>query len=117
MKDRTQSRLASVIAIIAGVWLLASPLWISMTGWSLTNIIIVGVIIGLAGLIQLLWINTVPSWVVILAAVWLFISAFIFDMSAAAVWNMVITAAVVFVDAIWDNIEVGHMQHGQHVRI
>jgi hypothetical protein len=38
-------------------------------------------------------------------------------MSAAAVWNVVITATVVFVDAIWDNIEVGHMQHGQHARI
>lgn len=117
MKDKYQARLASILAVVAGAWLMLSPLWIEMSGGALTNVLIVGGLIGVAGLVQLFWANTIPSWFNSLAAIWLFASAFFFTVSVSAAWNMVITATVVFALAIWDSVEVGHMQHGQHARI
>lgn len=117
MKDRDQSRVASILTVISGAWLMVSPLWIEMTGGALANILIVGGLIGLSGLVQLFWTNTLPSWINGLVAVWLFASAFLFTISASAAWNMIVTAAVVFVLAVWDSIEISHMHHNQHARI
>src|SRR6266436_6448443 len=102
MNDITQSRVASMLAVATGAWLLLSPLIISVSGASLVNQMIIGGIITVAGLVQLFWVNTVPSWVTGLAAVELFIAAFVFTASAAAVWSQVILAAITFVLATWD---------------
>ena len=109
--QQTQSRFASIIMLLAGIWVAISPIWISVTGGALASVIITGVIIALAGLVQYFWHVTVPSWVAGIAAVWLFISAFAFSVSTAAAWNQIIFAIVSFVLAYWDGMEVSQLQH------
>lgn len=116
MESIQQSRLASVLTLLAGVWVIMSPAFISITGGALVNIMIVGGIIALAGLVQLMSTSSLPSWVVGIAAVWLFIAAFVFNVSNAISWNEVISAIVVFILATWDGVEITQVQHGQHSR-
>jgi xanthine/uracil/vitamin C permease (AzgA family) len=115
MQNLSQSRLASVLAVIVGAWLLLTPLAISMTGAALVNILVVGGVIALAGLVQLFWMNTLPSWVTALAAIWLFISAFAYSVSNGAAWNEVVFAVVTFILATWDGIEVGQVRREHHM--
>lgn len=109
MDDVAQSRTASVLNILVGIWLALSPIWISLFGagqfWSLY---IVAGIFAVFGFIQLFTENTAPSWIIGLAAVWLFISAFALNVSSAAAWNQVITAIVAFVLAVWDGSMLEH---------
>ena len=114
MNDTVQSRVASLLSVAAGGWLLISPLFISISGPELVNTYIVGGIIAAAALIQLLWENTLPSWVNALAAAWLAISTLVFSMSGAALWSALIAAAVAFVLAVWDGIEVDQVMQ-KHV--
>lgn len=112
MQDRDQSMLASVLSLVAGVWIAISPIWLSMSGGQRTSVIITGVVIALASLAQLGMRNAMPSWVNAVAAVWLFISALVFTAGTAAIWNEVIAAIVVFLLAGWDGAEVNHFnQH------
>ena len=108
-----QSRFASVLMVLVGIWVATSPIWISVTDAALTNMIITGSVIALAGLFQMFWRAVVPSWVAGVAAVWLFISAFIFDMSTAASWNQVISALFTMVLAYWDGFEIAQVQRHQ----
>ncbi len=110
MRDLLQSRIASVVTFLVGVWLVLTPLAISMTGASLVNIYIVGGIIALAGLVQYFWMNELPSYIAILAAVWAFISAFAFTVSTAAAWNLALTGVAIFLVAIWDGFEVSEFR-------
>lgn len=71
MNSLGQSRLASVVALLVGAWVAISPIWISVTGGALTSVIITGIVIAVAGLVQLFWKNAIPSWISGLAAVWL----------------------------------------------
>jgi hypothetical protein len=110
MKDIDQSRTASVLTLIVGLWVAFSPLFISVSGFALGSVIVLGAIIAIAGLIQLFWENVLPSWVSGIAAVLLFILAFIpMSLGMSAVWNMLISGIVVFVLAIWDEVEVSHL--------
>jgi len=111
MKDIYQSRIASLLTIVAGAWLMLSPLAITMSGAALVSILITGGVIALVGLVQLFWMNTLPSWVSALAAIWLFVAAFIFSASTAAILNQTITATIAFVIAVWDGLEVGEVQN------
>lgn len=106
-----QSRVASALMMLAGIWVAISPIWISMTGGSLASVITTGSVIALAGFVQLFWKAVVPSWVAGLAAVWLFVSAFTYTISTAAAWNQVIVAVVTAVLAYWDGFEVAQVQH------
>ncbi|HVW23572.1 MAG TPA: SPW repeat protein [Candidatus Saccharimonadales bacterium] len=65
---------------------------------------------ALAGLVQLFWEITLPSWISGLAAVWLFISAFAFTNSNGAMWSEVLSAIAVFLLSYWDGFEVAHLQ-------
>ena len=114
MDHVTQWRVASVLAVAVGVWLLVSPLFIAMTGTILINTLVVGGIITLAGLAQLIWENTIPSWVSGIAAVWLMVSAVVFSVSGAALWSQLIAAAAAFLLAAWDGFEVDQVSQ-QHV--
>jgi uncharacterized membrane protein len=116
MQSIQQSRLASVLILLAGVWVLISPVFISITGGALVNIMIMGGIIALAGLVQLMWTSSLPSWVGGIVAVWLFIAAFVFNVSNAISWNEVISAIIVFMLVTWDGVEITQVQHGQHSR-
>jgi hypothetical protein len=114
MQDQlNQSRTASVILLLAGVWVATSPIWISMTGGALTSTIITGIIVALAGLVQFFWRVNVPSWVAGLAAVWLFISSFVFTTSTGAMWNLIISAIVTLIVAYWDGFEMSQVR-GYH---
>lgn len=115
MKDQLQSRLASILTFLVGAWLMLSPLFISVSGAARINVLIAGGVIGLAGLVQLAWTgNTLPSWVSALAAIWLAISAFVFDATAGFVWSATLSALAAFVLAVWDGVEVEHLQHSRH---
>ncbi|HXR50314.1 MAG TPA: hypothetical protein VN778_04790 [Verrucomicrobiae bacterium] len=115
MEKLSQSRLASLLTLIVGAWMMLTPLAISMTGAALTSILITGAIIIVASLVQLGWMNTLPSWVNALAAVWLFISAFAFTMGTGAAWNQAIFAVITFVLAAWDGVEMGEVHRGQQM--
>ena len=114
MQNTTQLRVASVLTILLGAWVAISPAFISITGAALTNIIITGSVIALAGLIQLFTRSTSPSWLAGLAAVWLFISAFAFSVSNNAAWNMAISGIVAFLLATWDGVEVNTVERRHH---
>lgn len=112
MDTQMQTRLAAALTAIVGVWLLVTPLFISMSGAALVNILVIGAVVALAGIVELFWTNTLPSWLSALAAVWLFVSILFFDMSSAAAWNMAIAAIVTFVVSVWDGAEVSQLQQG-----
>lgn len=107
----SQSRFASVVMLLVGIWVAISPIWISLTGGALTSTIITGVVIALCGLVQYFWQAAVPSWIAGLAAVWLLISTFAFSVSTGAAWNQIIFAIVTLVLAYWDGFEVTQVQH------
>lgn len=117
MKDVIQSRVASGLSALAGVWLILTPLTISMRGAALKSILITGIVIVLASLIQMFWFNTIPSWVNAVSALWLFISAFALKMSTAAAWNLVIVAILIFALATWDGVEANEVQRHHHARV
>jgi hypothetical protein len=106
-----QSRFASVVMLLVGIWVAISPIWVSVTGGAQTSVIITGIVIALCGLAQYFWRSTLPSWIAGLAAIWLFLSTFGYDVSTAATWNQVIFAIVTFVLAFWDGVEVNQVQH------
>lgn len=114
MQSLTQSRVASVLTVLLGAWIMLSPIWISITGAALINILVVGGVIAVAGLIQLFWHNVLPSWVVGLAAIWLFVSAFAFTVSHGVSWNEAVSAVVAFLLASWDGAEISDFQHRHH---
>lgn len=117
MDTKAQSILASVLTIAVGVWMLLVPAFTSVTGGALTNLMITGGVITLAGLVQLIWENVLPSWIDGLAAVWLFISAFTFDVSAVVAWNMALGGIVAFLLAMWDGAEVNQLHHMHQQRM
>jgi len=101
--------------MVAGIWLMLSPIFISITGAAFVSLLITGAVFIVFGAIQLATDNTLPSWINTVAAIWLFISALSFSISAAAMWNQIILAIVTFVLAIWDGAEtdaVRRMHHG-----
>lgn len=112
MKDTTQTRVASVLTTGVGAWLLASPLFITVSKGALANVLIVGGIIALAGIVQFfLGKSSLPSWISALAALWLLGSVLIFSAGVAFAWSAVLSAVAAFALAIWDGIEVNHVQH------
>ena len=115
MNNVIQSRLASVLMIALAAWLLISQAFISISGAALTDLIIVSLVIGFVGFVQLFWENNIPSWINALAAIWLFVAAFAFAASTAAVWNLAVTACVAFILAAWDGFEVDTIQHQHHM--
>lgn len=108
--DLRQTKVASVLALLAGIWIMVSPIWFVMTGGQKANAIIIGALVAIMALVQLGVKNTTPSWIAGLAAVWLFITAFIWNASTASVWNLVISAVVVFLLSVWDGAEMAHFE-------
>lgn len=118
MNDRSQSMVASILALGVGVWLMVSPLFIAVSDAALTNVLIVGGIMAVASLVQLFWTSNLPSWIVAIAAVWLAVSAFIFNAGAGFVLSETLSAIAAFILAVWDGVEVTHsQQHGQHAAV
>jgi hypothetical protein len=115
MRELNQSRFASVLTIILGAWLLLSPAFISISGAALGSLIVTGIVVVLAGLMQLFMKNSVPSWITGIAAVYLLITAFSFSVSNAVAWNQVLSAIIGFVLAVWDGFEISEFRsHHAH---
>jgi len=114
MEQLSQSRLASALTVLLGVWIMVSPVFISISGAALTSLLITGGVMIVFGLVQMAWENSLPSWINALAAVWLFVSAFTFTVSNAVIWNQVISALLAFALAVWDGAEMGAVQRMHH---
>lgn len=115
MDNVMQTRVASAFTAIVGIALLFSPLFVTITGGALVSTFIAGGILMLAGVVQYFWENTIPSWVSGLTAVWLAISAVVFGMSGALLWTTIAAAAVAFLLAVWDGVEVDQVAQKHHV--
>ena len=110
MKESVQTKLASFLMVSLSIWLLAAPSFIHIKGAGLANQLAVGLTVAAAGFLQLYWVNAIPSWVNGFTAIWLFIAAYLFDASTTAVWNMTLAAAIIFILAAWDGVEIDKLQ-------
>lgn len=115
MDNVMQTRVASVLTIAVGIALLFSPLFVTITGGALVSTFITGGVLAIAGIVQIFWENTIPSWVSGLAAVWLAVSAVVFTMSGALLWTTLVAAAAAFILAMWDGVEVDQVAQHHHV--
>jgi len=115
MKNRDQSKLASILSLLVGIWVLISPIWIAVSGAALTSLIIVGIVMIIASAVQFYTENVIPSWIVAIAAVWLFVSTFVFGVGTAAVYSQIISAILAFAFAVWDGVEIADIQQHHHV--
>jgi hypothetical protein len=114
MNDVTQTRIASILTAGIGVWLLLLPLFVTVSGGALASTLIAGGVLALAGVVQLFWENTIPSWISGLAAAWLAFSAFVFTMADGLFWNTTIAAVAALLLAMWDGIEVDKVAERHH---
>jgi len=113
MEDREQSRVASVLVLLVGAWLLISPIWIPIEDTALVSLLIVGVVMVGAGFVQYFSESTVPSWIIGVAAAWLFVSTFVFGVGMAAVYSQLIAAIAALALAYWDGMEITHVHNGR----
>lgn len=113
MKDVNQSRLATTLALVIGLWVAISPAWIPMSAAAQASTLVVGIIMVVASLVQYFVSSTIPSWVNGIAAAWLFLSVFMYGMSAGAVWSAIVSAIAVVALAVWDGVEVDHFAHNR----
>lgn len=115
MKDVMQTRIASVLTAVLGLWLLLSPTFITTTGGALASTLVAGSVLTLAGIVELFWKNTVPSWISGLTAAWLLVSTSVFGMADALFWDTIAAAAIAFMAAIWDGIEISKVAQRHHI--
>jgi hypothetical protein len=111
MKHLDQVRIASLLTALLGVWILISPIFISVTGAALVNTLVVGAVLTGLGIMQLFIHNSVPSWVNGFAGMWLVVSAFVFSVSSDMAANMIISGLVGVILALWDTNEVEETYH------
>lgn len=113
MNAKTQSVIASVLEVVVGAWVMLVPVFTSLTGAALVSTLITGGVIVVAGLVQLFWENSLPSWVDGLASLWLLVSLAVFSVSTAVVWNLALAGIAAFLIALWDGYEVEEV-HQSH---
>lgn len=111
---QAQSRTASAIIFLVGLWVALSPIWITMTHGQMASVIATGSLMALCGLVQYFWESTLPSWISGLASIWLFISAFLFSASTGVRWSNILSAIAVFILSYWDGFEVSQLSELHH---
>lgn len=119
MSDEAQSRLASVLAALVGIYVALSPIWTTMSRGVMVSAIATGSVMTLVSLWQIFTKSTVPSWINGVAAVWLIIGALVFGMRAFALWSQIVAGIIVFLLANWDGSEITryNTEHiGEHYR-
>lgn len=114
MNDLSQTRFATTLALLIGVWTLVSPAFISFSYGATISTVITGAVIVLASLVQYSPNSSVPSWINGIAAIWLLISAVVFSLTAGAIWSLALSAIAVFMLAVWDGTEVEHYIHSRN---
>lgn len=117
MKDLSQARLASLLALLVGIWVLISPIWIGMSSGAQVSTVITGIVIIVASIVQYFVKSSIPSWINGIAAVWLFISTFVFSVSAGAAWSFILSAIATVILASWDGVEMEHFAQTHHGRM
>lgn len=114
MKDIAQSRLATTLALLVGIWVAVSPAWITMSASAQMSTLILGIVMIVFSIAQYFIKSSIPSWVNGVAAILLFLSVFVYGMSTGAIWSATLAAIAVFILSIWDGFEVEHFA-GRHV--
>lgn len=117
MENRPQESSASVINVIAGIWLIISPFILGFSaGNPMLNSVILGIIVGVLALVTATsdrapWLN----WVNIVLGIWLIASPFILGYAGilTATWNHVILGAIV---AIFAGLSSSFHAAGHRVR-
>ena|GEM_PF-513305 len=104
------SRVASILTVALGIWVMLSPIWLAMTGGALTSVLISGGVLIVLGLTQIFWENSLPSWLNVVASIWLFITAFLFLMGINASWSTALAGIVGFILSVWDGSEMSEVQ-------
>jgi hypothetical protein len=105
--NKEVARTASILNLIAGLWLIISPFWMNFLGApaALWNTCLTGVAVGVLSLIRACYPlrNVGLSWINLILGVWLIVSPFFlpYNYLEPAVRNSVITGIVVIVLAFW----------------
>lgn len=101
------ARTASVLTLIAGLWLIISPFWMGYFAAPvpLWNTLILGIVVGVLALIRACYPrqNVWLSWITLLLGIWLIISPWLLSYhgQVVAVRCDVITGIVIVVTALW----------------
>ncbi len=101
------ARTASVLTLIAGLWLIISPFWMgfSTTGAPFWNTLAVGVAVTILALIRACYPseNVGLSWINMLLGLWLLVSPYLLPYRLLAVPTCVdmITGFIIAVTAVW----------------
>jgi hypothetical protein len=117
--DAMETRSASGIIILAGIWLIISPFILSYDSSAVTwNQVVFGVIIGILGIIRYMNLAAMwASWLSALAGLWMVIAPFVIGgATTAARWSSVITGLITLVLSlgIVNQRERLHMPHHTH---
>jgi len=105
--DKEVARTASILNLIAGLWLVISPFWMNYLGdpAALWNTVLVGVAVGALSLIRACYPAhyVALSWVNLVLGLWLIVSPFLlpYHHFELAVRNDVITGIIVAILAVW----------------
>jgi hypothetical protein len=106
LNGNESARTASVLTLIAGLWLIISPFWMNYLGdpAALWNTCLVGVVVGLLSLIRACYPaeNVSLSWINLLLGLWLIVSPFVlpYHYLEAAVRNDVLSGIIIGVLSI-----------------
>ena len=119
MRDqKTQTKTASGINVIAGLWLMLSAYFMGL-GFS-SNEFITGLIIAIVALVgfysieQSGWV----SWVNGILGVWLLATPiFVIGMTVTTLWNSIILGIVVLAMAIWEGVSASSTVGRGHPRM
>lgn len=86
---------AIIINILVGLWVMASPAVLGLTGSAADNNYIAGPLIVTFSVIALWDINRSVRYCNVLIGLWLAVSAFILPLGAATLWNNIIAGILV----------------------
>lgn len=100
-----QVRWASGINLIAGLWLIIAP-WVLgyATGRSVTNNVVVGVVVAVLAAIRFFGAYRAAgiSWINVLLGLWMIVAPWVLhDVVSAAYWNDVIVGIIIAVFGAW----------------
>lgn len=120
MDRDSQARTASIVNLVAAIWLLLAPSILQYaTANPRTNDLWLGIIVGIVALIRLFTPirSAVLSWINTLAGIWLIIAPFVLKYAFNAPrWNDVIVGVVVAGFSIWSLSAGTTTTHRGHAR-
>lgn len=88
----------SWLNLLAGVWLLISPLTVELNRASATNNVIAGILVVLSALSSLAVApeDHAPAWINLVTGLWLFVSAWLLGLTTlTAIWSNAIAGVLI----------------------